>query len=718
MKQKTTRRIFLQTSTAVGVGFALGFYIPPNKKAMAATKGDPSIILKPNAFIRIAADNTVTLIIHKAEMGQGVYTSLPMIIVEELEADWDTIKIESAPVDPDYNHTIWKAVQGTGGSTSVSSTWEQLRLAGATAREMLIMAAAQTWEVSPDSCRAEKSYVIHSPTKRRLSFGALAEKASQIPVPENVTLKTPDRFKLIGKSIKRLDTPDKVRAKASFGIDVEIPGMLSAVIARPPVFGSRLKNLDSEAAKSIPGVKYVVPLEVGGVAVVAEHFWAAKKGRDALKIEWSNTANDSLSSESLRQKYAQLAKKPGLIARKVGQVKEALSESKQRLEAVYETPYLAHAPMEPLNCIADVRADSCEIWTGTQMQTTDQQAACAITGLKPEQVKIHTTLLGGSFGRRANPHGDFVKEAVHLSKAISQPVKVLWTREDDIKGGYYRPMHYSKISAGLDENGNVNAWCHRLIGESIVEGTIFEAALFHEGIDHLSIEGAADHPYAIPNQLVDHHAVKNNIPVLWWRSVGHSFTSFVVESFLDELAHLAQRDPVEFRLAMLEEYPRHQATLKLAAQQAGWGKQTSNGIYQGVALHKSFGSIVAQIAEVSLNDQGKPHLERVVCAVDCGLVLNPSTVRDQVQSGIVYGLSAALYGQITFQQGRVQQNNFHDYQVLRMNEMPKIEVYLVNSGETQPYGVGEISTPPIAPALCNAIFAATGERVRQLPIRL
>ena len=476
MEQNTiTRRTFFKVSGAVGTGFLLGFYLPPTKQVRAATTQVSKTQLRPNlnAFIRIMPDNTVTIIVHKAEMGQGIYTSLPMMIVEELEADWNNIRIESAPAHPDYYHTQWGPFQGTGSSSSVSSTWEQIRLAGATAREMLIAAAAKTWGVPHESCIAEKGYVLHRASGLRSSFGELAERAAQIPVPKNVTLKKPSQFKLIGKPMKRLDTADKVKGKAVFGLDVQVPGMLIAVIARPPVFGGGLKSFDGSAAMAVAGVKHLVPIDIG-VAVVADSFWAAKKGRDALKIEWDEGSNAGLSTASLQRKYADLAEHPGLVARKIGEATKALEFSAKKLEAVYQAPYLAHAPMEPLNCIADVRPDSCDIWTGTQMQTIEQQTACEITGLKPDRVRIHTTLLGGSFGRRANPRADFVKEAVQISKAINKPVKVIWTREDDIRGGYYRPMHYSKIAAGLDKDGNITAWCHRLIGESIGKGTVFE----------------------------------------------------------------------------------------------------------------------------------------------------------------------------------------------------------------------------------------------------
>jgi isoquinoline 1-oxidoreductase beta subunit len=711
-----TRRDFLKISGGAGAGLLLGFYLPmANRLAASPRVAEGKFASNPNAFIRIAPDDTVTIIVHKSEMGQGVYTSLPMLVVEELEADWNKVRVESAPAHPDYYHTKWGPFQGTGASSSVGSTWDQLRRAGATAREMLIAAAAKAWGVPADYCRAEKGYVLHTPSNRRYSFGELADRAAQIPVPEAVLLKNPDEFKIIGKPVKRLDTSEKVTGKAVYGIDVRLPGMLTAVIARPPVFGARLKSFAAGPAEAIAGVKYVLPID-GGVAVVADSFWAAKKGCDALTVEWNEGPNAALSTDALRGKYAELAKRPGLVARRQGNPVESLATAAKRVKAVYEVPYLAHAPMEPLNCVAHVRRDGCDIWTGTQFQTTDQQAACRITGLKPEDVRIHTTLLGGGFGRRANPNADFVCEAVQVSKAVGQPVKVVWTREDDIRGGYYRPMHYSELAAGLDTDGNPIAWIHRLVGESIAKGTPFEDLLIHDGIDHLSVEGASDHPYAIPNQLVDHHPVDNGVPVLWWRSVGHSFTAFIVESFLDELAAAAGRDPLALRFSLLEGHPRHRAVLKLAAAKAGWGQEVAAGMHQGLAVHKSFGSIVAQVAEVSVASDGRPRVHRVVCAVDCGIVVNPDTVHAQMESAIVFGLSATLYGAITFKDGRVQQSNFHDYPVLRMNEMPKVEVYIAESGEV-PSGVGEIGTPPIAPAVCNAIFAATGKRVRRLPIR-
>lgn len=719
-----TRRTFFKVSGKLSTGLMLGFYLPPKQRSQSITNENPlkkvslteneMRLWNPNAFIRISPNNNVTIIVHKAEMGQGIYTALPMMIVEELEADWSKIQIEAAPNHPDYYHTAWKIFQGTGASTSISSTWEQLRLAGATVREMLISAAAKTWNLSPKQCIAKKGYVIDRLSRQRLSFGALADLAAEMEVPVEVVLKRPHEFKLIGKPIKRLDTAEKLNGSAVYGLDIKVPEMLVATIARPPVFGASVKRIQDKEAWRIEGVKYIVNLDIG-VAVVADRFWAAKTARDILKIEW-NEENNWQSSEQIQRKYADLAKTSGLVAKNWGDAESAFKTAEQTLTAVYETPYLAHAPMEPLNCVADVRTNSCQIWTGTQMQTTDQQAACEITGLQPEQIQIHTTLLGSSFGRRANPHADYVKEAVKLSKAIGQPVKVIWTREDDIRGGYYRPVHYSKIAAGLDRDGKPIAWKHRLIGESIGKGTQFERALVHHGIDHLSVEGAADHPYNIPHQLIDHHATENGIPVLWWRSVGHSFTAFVIESFIDELANLTEQDPIKLRLSLLKDRPRHQKVLNLAARRANWGASLPQGVYQGLALHKSFGSIVAQIAEVSVSEDKTVKVHRVICVVDCGIIINPDTVQAQIESGIVYGLSAALYGKISLQNGRVEQSNFHDYPVLRMKEMPQVEVEIVNSRE-KPSGVGEISTPPIAPAVCNGIFAATGIRIRRLPIQ-
>ena len=679
----------------------VGSWLFPSRWKVLRPGGAGPPPFAPNAFLRINTKGKITLFVNKSEMGQGVYTSLPMLIAEELEVDWAKIKVEAAPVDPAYNHTQWGPVQGTGGSTSLRCEWERLRKVGAAARVMLIQAAADTWKVNPASCRAEKSFVIHEASKGRLSYGSLVGRASRLKPPQDIPLKDPKDFKIIGQPVKRLDTTEKITGKAVFGIDVKLPGLLTAVAARSPVFGGKVKSFNSEKTKTIPGVKAIVPID-SGVAVVANGFWAANLGREALEIEWDEGPLSNLNTPSQREEYAALARKPGMVAAIRGNADEALEKATRKLEAEYEVPYLAHACMEPLNCVVDMRGDSCEIWTGTQMQTGDRNAAARILGLKPEQVKLHTTYLGGGFGRRANPASDFVTEAAQIAKIIRKPIKLIWTREDDTKGGYYRPMWYDRIAAGLDESGSLIAWKHTIVGQSILAGTPFEG-MIKDGLDTTSVEGAHDIPYAIPNLLVDLHSPKIGVPVLWWRSVGHSHTAFVVESFIDEAAQAAGKDPFEFRRAPLAHHPRHKAVLELAAGKAGWGTSLPGGQARGIAVHESFGSFVAQVAEVSVGPSGEIKVHRVVCAIDCGRVVNPDTVAAQMESGIVFGLTAALYGEITFKNGRVEQSNFNDYEMLRLNEMPKVEVVIIPSEEALG-GVGEPGVPPIAPAVANAIF--------------
>ena len=704
------RRDFLKVGAAAGGGLVLGFHLPFGGEAVARAAGKP---FAPNAFIRIGADDLVTVVVGKAEMGQGVFTALPMLIAEDLEADWTKVRVESAPVDPAYNHPAF-GMQMTGGSTSVWSSWEQMRKAGATAKAMLVAAAAAIWKVDPSSLRAEKGFVIHDASSRRLSFGALAETAATMTPPKDVVLKDAKDFKIVGKPTRRLDTPEKVNGKAQFGLDVTVPGMLVALIQRPPVFGGKALKVDDTKTKAVPGV-IAIGQPSFGVVVVAKGFWAAKKGRDALQVQWDDGPNAALSTDALREEFRALAKTPGVVAKKEGDAAAVLAGAAKKLEAEYEVPYLAHAMMEPLNCVVDLRPDSCEIWTGTQFQTMDRAAAAEVAGLKPEQVQIHTTLLGGGFGRRATPRSDFIREAVEIAKVVKAPVKVMSTREDDIKGGFYRPMWHDRIAAGLDAGGKPVAWTHTIVGQSILAGTPFES-MVKGGIDDASVEGAADLAYAVPNLYVDLHSPRPGVPVLWWRSVGHSHTAFVVESFIDELAHAAGKDPFEYRRALLGSQPRHKGVLELAAAKAGWGKPLPAGRARGIAVHASFGSFVAQVAEVSMSPRGQVKVHRVVAAVDCGQYVNPDTIAAQIEGGVAFGLSAALHGQITLKGGRVVQSNFHDYEVLRLNEMPEVEVHIQPSGE-KPGGVGEPGVPPVAPAVANAIFALTGSRVRRLPIR-
>jgi isoquinoline 1-oxidoreductase beta subunit len=702
-----SRRRFLATSALAGGGLVLGVYVPALARQPGPARG---ATFAPNAFVRIGADDTVTVLVNHSEMGQGSYTSLPMLVAEELDADWKTVRAVAAPVAPEYNHSQY-GIQMVGGSTSVRSEWERLRHAGAAARAMLVAAAAEMWGVAAPSCRTEAGHVISG--ARRASYGALAERASRLTPPAEVALKDPKDFRIIGRATKRLDTPEKVDGSAIFGIDVALPGMLVAVVARPPVFGGGVKRFDASAAQRVPGVRHVVAID-RGVAIVADGYWAAHQGRLALEVEWDGGPLAALDSAAQREQYAALARAPGAVARRDGDAAAALDGAAKKVEATYELPYLAHAPMEPINCAADVRADSCTVWTGTQFQTVDRMAAAQEAGLDPAKVTLHTTLLGGGFGRRAVMDSHFVREAVQISKRVQAPVKVIWSREDDTRGGYYRPAAMHSISAGLDERGDPVAWRQRIVCQSFIAGTPFESAIIHDGVDETAVEGASDLPYRVPNVTVDWCQAPGGVPTLWWRSVGHSHSAFAVESFVDELAHAAGRDPLDFRRGLLADHPRHAGALALAAEKAGWGQPLSAGRARGVAVHESFGSLVAYVAEVSVDRDGHVRVHRVVGAIDCGRVVNPDTVRAQMESGVVYGLTAALYGEITFAKGRVQQRNFHDYRMLRMHEMPRVESHIVPSTEALG-GVGEPCVPPIAPAVANAIFAATGKRLRRLP---
>jgi len=706
------RRKFLKFSLAASGGLLMGLYLP-GKSKLALAQQQTGTVFAPNAFVRIGTDERVTVIVNHSEMGQGVYTALPMLLAEELDADWNKVGFEPAPVDPKYNHPVF-GMQVTGGSSSVWSGFEQFRKAGAAARSMLVAAAAERWGVNPTALRTDSGAVI-DPTNRKLTYGQLAEVAAKMTPPAEVALKDPKTFKLIGKPVKRLDTAEKVNGKAVFGIDVKLPQMLTAVVARAPVFGAKLKSFDDSRARGIQGVRKIAAVP-SGVAVIADTFWQAKMARDALRVDWDEGAMGTFNTNQLMQQFREQARSPGKSVRHEGDPDAAFAQAAQRIEAVYEVPYLPHAMMEPLNCAVDLRADSCEIWTGTQFQTVDRANAAKVAGLPNEKVQIHTTFLGGGFGRRATPQSDFVVEAVHVAKAAGAPVKVVWTREDDMQGGWYRPAFLHAIAGSVDANGNPLSWRSRLVGQSIFAGTQFESMMNEKGYDPASVEGADDLPYAIPNLAIEYYQTQVKVPVQWWRSVGHSHTGFAVECFVDELALLARKDPYQFRRALLLKHPRHLRVLDLAAQKAGWGKPLPKGRGRGIAVHASFESYNAQVAEVSVQD-GKIRVDRMVSVMDCGRYVNPNIIAAQLEGGAIFGASAALFQELTFENGRLQQTNFHTFPALRMNECPKIETHVVESGEKSG-GIGEPGVPCAAPAIANAVFAATGKRIRKLPIRM
>lgn len=707
-----SRRRFLQGSAAASLGLVVGFHWTP-RNVMAQAAAAPTMM---NAFIRIAPDNTVTVLSKHLEMGQGVYTGLATIVAEELDADWAQIRAEGAPADAKlYNNLAFGPVQGTGGSTAIANSWDQLRKAGATARAMLVAAAAEQWKVPVGEIAVNKGVVSHKSGKKA-SFGQLAAKAATMTPPAEVQLKDPARFQYIGKSVARLDSRAKSNGTAQFTIDVKLPGTLTALLQRAPLFGATVKSFDASKAKAVPGVVDVVQIS-NGVAVLAKNFWAASKGREALVVEWDETNAEKRGSEQILAEYRELAKRPGLPARKDGNVEEAFAKAAKVIEATYDFPYLAHAPMEPLDCVVKYDASGAEIWAGDQFQTIDQMNAARVLGLKPEQVKINTLFAGGSFGRRANTVSDYIVEGAEIAKAIGgrAPVKLVWTREDDIQGGRYRPMYHHALKAGIDAQGNIIAWQHRIVGQSILAGTPFESVMVKDGIDHTSVEGAANLPYAIPNMSVELHTTKTGVPVLWWRSVGSTHTAFATEVFLDEIAAEMKQDPVALRRKLLAKHPRHLGVLNLVAEKAGWGKPLAKGRLRGVAVHESFNSFVAEVAEVALQPDGSWKVDKVVAAVDCGIAINPAIIRAQVESGIGFGLSATIKPGLSLKDGRVEQSNFHDYEVLRIHEMPKIEVHIVPSKE-KPTGIGEPGTPPVAPAVANALMAGTKQVFRALPL--
>ena len=704
-----SRRRLLQAGAAAGGGLLLSLRLPFADGHAEAAGVDR---FAPNAFIRIDGDGQVVLVMPYVEMGQGTYTSIPMLIAEELEVDLKQVRLEHAPPDEKrYGNPLLGGVQATGNSNAVRASWQPLREAGAVARTMLVAAAAQLWNVDPAACRAQAGEVLHPPTGRRAAYGELAADAARMPVPNSVALKRPQDFKLIGTPAKRLDTPAKVNGTAVYGIDARPPGVKIATLAQSPVFGGRVKRIDDAAARAVNGVRQIVRLD-DAVAVVADHMGAAKKGLAALVIEWDDGPHAGLDTKAIVDQLEQATLGPGAVAQNVGDVGKAMAGAATRVEAIYQLPFLAHAAMEPMNCTVHVRKDGCEVWVGNQAIARAQATAAKTTGLRLDQVVVHNHLIGGGFGRRLEVDG--VTRAVEIAMQVDGPVKVVWTREEDIQHDMYRPYWFDRIAAGLDANGKPIAWDHRFAGPSIIARYLPPA--FNNGLDPDTTEGAIDLAYALPNMHVEYvRAEPPGIPTAFWRSVGPSHNVFVVESFMDEMAAAARQDALAYRRALLDQAPRARAVLDLAAEKAGWGQPLPAGTGRGVALQHVFATWMAQVAEVEVAKDGAVRVRRVVCAVDCGTAVNPDTVRAQIQSAIMFGITAALHGEITLKNGRVEQANFDSYQILRIDEAPAVEVYIVPSAEP-PGGMGEAGTSLIVPAVANAIFAATGTRLRKMPV--
>ncbi len=705
------RRGFLKGAAASGLVIAVQWSGPKRVAALPAGGAEPAFA--PNAFVHVTPDNWVVVIVKHLEMGQGTTTGIATLVAEELDADWARVRAEYAPSDPTlYNNLAFGPVQGTGGSTAMRAGYEQMRRAGASARAMLVQAAARRWRVPAREISVANSTLTHKSGKRA-SFGDLAAAAAKLPVPKEVTLKDPAKFVLIGKEgTHRLDSQAKSTGTAIYTGDVRLPGLLNAFVVRPPAFGARLRKLDATAAKAVPGVTDVVRTQEG-IAVVATSTWAALRGCDALRADWDITESAKLSSEALFTEYRALARKNGATVTHSDGTATALAQAAKSIEAVYEFPFLAHAAMEPMNCVVWLRDGQLETWAGHQSQTGDHRLAAKAAGLSRDKVKLNSLISGGSFGRRANPWADYVVEAVNVAKAIGgrAPVRVQATRESDLRAGLYRPQYVHAVKAGIDAQGAIAGWQHAIVGQSILAaGSVAKSG----SVDRTSTEGVWPTPYAIPNMSVELHSPVLPVRPLWWRSVGHTHTAYVMETMMDELAVAANRDPVEYRLQLLKDKPRPTAALKLAAERAGWGSAIASGRARGVAVHESFQSCVAEVAEVSLTSDGKPRVHRVVVAVDCGTVINPDVVRAQMEGGVGFALSAALYSEITIERGKVVQSNFDDYPMLRIDEMPQVEVHFVPSQEG-PTGVGEPGVPPLAPAVANAIFRLTGQRVRRLP---
>lgn len=701
----SSRRSFLKSGAVLGSGLIIGFTGPGAKRLMA--QDIDSREFAPNAFLRIAPDDSITVLLAHCEMGQGVWTTLTLLIAEELDADWGRFRVEHAPAGAAYA-SPQRGIQATVGSSSIREEFERYRRAGAMARALLIQAAAIRLGLPPSAFRTENGEVIAG--NIRLRYGELVEGAATLPMPDPaaLTLKDPATWRLIGTGALRLDSPEKISGRAKYGIDVQFEGLLCAVVARAPTLGGSVRAFDATKARAMPGVRYVVQVP-SGVAVVADHYWAATRGRDALEVTWEVASGAVIvDSDQQRKAFTAMTHTPGHVVEHRGDVEQLQKTARQTLEMEYAVPYLAHAAMEPLNCTVKLSGDGCDIWVGSQMQTFNQRTAAKITGLAPEQIRVHTTFLGGGFGRRAVQ--DFIAEAVEVAKAVKAPVKTIWSREDDMRGGYYRSAFVQRLSVALAADGRPAAWVQTTAGQSIFPDA--------PGIHPTTTEGMSDSPYIkrSPACRIEAHALRSNVPVWYWRSVGHSHNAFVMESAVDELAHAAGQDPLTYRRLLLESEPRHLGVLNLVAERFGWGRQPSTGRGVGIAVHHSFGSYCAQAVEVSI-EGGTVRVHRVVCAIDCGIAVNPDNIKAQMESGIVFGLSAALFGEMNIKEGRIQPSNFHDYRVLRINEMPLIEVHVLPSSES-PGGVGEPATPPVAPAVANAVFALTGQRLRELPLRL
>jgi isoquinoline 1-oxidoreductase subunit beta len=706
MKTELSRRTLITGGLAVGAGLTIS--VPLGGRVRRA-RAQQAGVFAPNQWLRIDRDGVVTMVNSVPEMGQGSLTTTSMIIADELDTSLDKMKIEQAPANPAlYANPVTKS-QSYGGSRGVRDHIEMWRKSAAAAREMLKQAAANEWGVPVESVDTEPDVVIHRPSGRRLAYGQLVDKAQQLPVPQNPKLKTPDQFRYIGKMVKRRDTPDKITGKAVYGMDVQLPGMLIASIERCPVNGGKVKSFDATAARAVKGVKQVVQVS-NGVAVVADTFWAATNGRRALKITWDEGPLAQVSTPMISREYAQAARQPGQVARNDGDADKALAAGKV-IEAVYEVPYLEHACMEPMNATAQVTDGACTIWAPTQNPGGTQQTGARLTGVPMDKVVVHTTLLGGGFGRRGEQ--DFIVDAVQVAKAMKgTPVKTMWTREDDLTHGFYRPATYNVFRAALDANGMPAAWTTRMVGPGIL---IQKGRLKAGQIDPAAVEAVRNMPYDVPNLRIEWIDKDYGLPVGFWRSVGPSQNGFIIESFVDELAHAAKKDPFEYRRALLGKSPRHKAVLELVAQKANWGAPPPAGQARGIAVVFSYGSYAATVAEVSVASDGTPRVHRLVTAIDAGMAVNPDQVKAQMEGGAVYALTAVYYGKITIDKGRVQQKNFHDYRMLRINEMPVVEVHILDSGHPAG-GLGEPGVPSVAPAVCNAIHALTGKRIRQLPI--